>query len=70
MRNLNRMTHAANRLEHGPKHIDRRKLPVCEEPGCRRKVEMLPDGSYTLTCYLHMTRLEKQHYYDAWKEAT
>lgn len=70
MRNLNRLTHAANRLEHGARTIDRRKLPVCEEPGCRRRVEALPDGSHMAVCYLHMTVLEKEHYYGAWKEAT
>jgi len=70
MRNLNRLTNAANRLEHGPRRIDRRKLPVCEEPDCNRKVEALPDGGHTEACYLHMTAIEKAAYFDAWREAT
>ena len=70
MRNLNRLTHAANRLENGAPTIDRRKLPICEQPGCRRRIEILPDGEHMAVCYLHMTDLEKQHYYDAWKKAT
>ena len=71
MRNLARLTHAANRLENGPRTIDRRKLPMCEEPGCRRKVEALPNGDHIEHCYAHASAEEQQRYQDAWapKEA-
>jgi len=69
MRNLNRLTHAANRLEHGPTLEDRRKRPMCAAVGCRRRVNLLPDGSYNTHCVRHWTDDEKQRYSSAW-EAT
>jgi len=69
MRNLNRLTHAANRLENGPNPHDRRKYPKCAESGCRRRVNLLPDDNYTAHCDRHWTEDEKRHYFKAWKEA-
>ena len=62
MRNLSRLTHAANRTEHGERRVDRRKRPKRAEPGCRRKVEALLNGDHTGPCYLHATDEEKQYY--------
>ena len=72
MRNLARLTHAANQMENGAPTVDRRKLPICAEPDCERKVEALPDGQYIEHCYGHASAEERQRYQDAWtpKEAT
>ena len=66
MRNLSRLTHATNRLENGPKQIDRRKLPMCAEEGCRRKVEALSRGEHIDHCYEHATDEEREQYQMSW----
>ena len=45
---------------------DRRKFARCAAPGCRRRVENLPDGTYTAHCTRHMPGAEFQGYYTAW----
>lgn len=66
MRNLARLTNAANRVENGPRRIDRRKLPQCATEGCRRRVDMLKDGSHTDRCDRHFTDEERERYYASW----
>ena len=68
MRNLNRMTWAAQRLEHGPSEVDLRSAPRCEEADCRRACARLPDGTYLLCCYRHMTGEVAVHFYALWQQ--
>lgn len=67
MRNLARLTYAANLLEHGANTRDRRKYPKCARSGCRRRVSIYPDGKFTRRCYLHRDPEEAQEYADAWR---
>lgn len=66
MKNLARLTNAANRLEHGLKSIDRRKLQTCAEAGCRRRVEALSNGGHIEHCYEHATDEERECYHGSW----
>lgn len=65
MKNLSRLTGAANRLEHGQRRIDRRRLPQCATDGCRRRVMALKDG-HIAHCDRHRTEEEWQAYYTSW----
>lgn len=66
MRNLARLTNAANRIESGSRKIDRRKLPQCANDGCKRKVQALKDGGHIAHCDLHRTDDEWERYYTSW----
>lgn len=66
MKNLAILTHTANRLENGPKRIDRRTLPVCADKSCMRKVEALAGGGHISHCYAHAGDEEKQEYRESW----
>jgi len=66
MKNLSRLTGAANRIENGPRKIDRRKLPQCVTDGCRKKSLPLKDGGHIEHCDLHRTEEEWLRYYRSW----
>ena len=65
-RGLNILTHAANKAEHGPRRIDRRRLPQCKVSGCRKKVLPLKTGEHIDHCDLHRTEDEWNAYYESW----
>jgi len=68
MKNLARITHHADKVENGPKASDRRRLPICQHPDCRRRVMAMPDGAPTAAhCYQHGTDVERAQYHDAWE---
>jgi hypothetical protein len=64
MRNLARLTAAANRIEHGPAPA-KRTGPKCAE--CRRVCQQMPDGTYQPRCWKHQTPDEWQAYKQAWQ---
>jgi len=63
MKNLSRLTWAA---QTGPKDIDRRKLPTCAHPGCRKKVEWLGGEDHIDHCFKHASPEEREKYLSAW----
>lgn len=70
MRNLARLTWRANKDEHGRRSAleDRRRRPICADPSCRKRVEVLPGGHTTDTCYDHMTAEQKADWIRAWSD--
>lgn len=67
MRNLARLNGAANRIgPHVKRRVDRRKLPVCAQSGCKLRVEALSDGQHIEHCYHHASEEEKQRYQESW----
>lgn len=59
MRGLNKLTNAANGLEHGPRKHDRRRAPKCAD--CQRAcVYILDQNVYLSHCYQHLTDNEYQ----------
>jgi len=56
MRNLSRLTWAAT-ADQGPRE-DRRRYPQCAQMGCRRRVDRLPDGTFTMFCWHHVSPKE------------
>lgn len=71
MKNLARITHHANKVENGPSSGDRRRLPVCAQPDCRRRVMAMPAGAPTPAhCYGHATDAERAQYHQAWEPQT
>lgn len=68
MKNLARITHHANKVEDWPRSGDRRRLPVCSHPDCRRRVMAMPVGApMPAHCYGHATDVETAQYHEAWK---
>lgn len=63
MKNLNILTHAAQRS--GKKKNDRRRLPRC--PICRRAVLAVPGNiPGSEYCYSHASDAERAHYHASW----
>ncbi len=65
MRNLARLTAAANRIENGPNTTDRRNAPKCAECGCA--CELLGNGTYLAHCWKHTTPEEWDAYKRSWE---
>lgn len=66
---LNILTNRAQKDAGGEKDVDRRTLPKCIEPGCRKKVEALPGGRCSTRCYRHMSINEQNAWSMAWRQA-
>jgi len=66
MKNLTRLTNAANNRDGVVRTVDRRKLPTCADETCKRKTEYLLGGKPTQHCYKHMTNLERIEYLSSW----
>lgn len=64
---LNILTNRAQKSS-GASKADRRTLPTCIEPGCRKKVEALPGWRCTTRCHKHMSVDEQNAYAAAWKK--
>lgn len=68
MKGLAILTHRAQTFAQPGPRVDRRTLPQCAQPGCRRKVSALPAG-HTEHCYDHASRAERDAYLAAWTHA-
>lgn len=63
MRNLARLTGAAQRLTSGPNTHDRRSAPRCQRPGCRRAALWYGEEQYAKHCSEHAMPEELRAYY-------